>query len=182
MNKFDIIRGALNKLSVPFDESNYYSNTIYAIADKEFDNIMYTAFTSTRISTNVVVASLNKSVDDPVDFNGETYYPYMLPEDFLFLVEKPVENIFFGRNRVYTTAGSTGFTIKYCKTNDISKISPTVRKYLEYYLASELAPAINRHSAQGDLFQRAMYHLNVLQEGEAYDNVDVIGGLGIRLY
>lgn len=181
MNKFDIIRGALDKLTVPIDESNFYTDIIYQKADKEFDNIMYTAFTSMNFGVNTVIADLNISVDDKVTYNNIEYTPYMLPQDFLFLLDKPTENIFFGRNRIYR-AGEGIFTIRYCKTNDVTKITPTVRKYLEYYLASELAPVLNRHQAQNDLFQRALYYQELLKTSDVYNNVDIYGGLKIDLY
>lgn len=181
MEKFDIIRGALNKLSVPFDESNFYSDAIYKVANKEYDSIMFTAFAGTDISLNGVVATLNESLEEPIVYNGETYNVYMIPENFLYLNEKPKEEIIFTRNRILRN-GSGSFTINYTKTNDVTKLNPTVRKYLEYYLASELAPTINRGSLQDDLFNKAMMWLERLKEAEVYNNKDVFGGLNISLY
>lgn len=181
MEKFDIIRGALNKLSVPFDESNFYSDAIYNIANKEYDSIMFTAFAGTNISVNTAIANLNESTEDPIIYNGVTYRVYMIPDNFLYLNDKPKEDIIFARNRILR-AGSGTFTINYTKTNDVTKLNPTVRKYLEYYLASELAPTINRGSLQDELFNRAMMWLERLKEAEVYNNKDVFSGLNISLY
>jgi hypothetical protein len=181
MNKFELIRGAFNRLSIPFSEDVYYSDIAYRIADKEFDNIMYTAFGGTNISVNQIVATLNVSVDEPVVYKGRTYTPYMLPEDFLFLVDKPTNDIFFGRNRIYRE-GTGEFTIQYCKTNDITKISPLCNKYLEYFLASELASVLQRGSKQRELFEMAQFHLQQLKEAEIYMSVDVFDNFSVDIY
>ncbi len=176
VKRFSLIQGALSKLGIPFDESTYFSDTIIQIAEREFENIMSTAFTGTNLSMNVTTANLNVSVDDNVVYRGETYTPYMLPDDFLFLVDKPEDNIFLGRNRLYRV-GTGEFTIKYTKINSIDKLPANCFKYLEYYLASEIAPAVNRRSVQNELFQQAMYHKDLLNKSEIKNNVDIFSSM-----
>lgn len=180
MNKFNLIRGALNKLSVPFDETNYVADRTYKVAEFEYDSIIFSAFANTNINVNTAVVNLNLSLDDKIDYNGSTYNCFMLPDDMLYLIERPSADFFIGRNRIYSTESS--LTIKYSKTNDISKLSPRVYKYLEYYLASELAPSLNRGEVQAQLFQRAMYELEELKKAEYHRPIPVIDSMGFDLY
>ncbi|MGL4671188.1 hypothetical protein [Cetobacterium sp.] len=174
MNRFDLIRGALSKLSLPFDESNYFSDTIIKLAEEEFDKIMTTAFTGTNLSLNVTVATLNQSVEKQITYNDKVYTPYMLPEDFMFLVDGTTEDIFIGRNRIYRVGEGT-YTIKYTRLNTIEKLNPICYKYLEYLLAAELAPAVNKRSLQKEFLEYAMYQKDLLNKSEVKSNVDVFG-------
>ncbi|MGL4998254.1 MAG: hypothetical protein ACRC0R_03955 [Cetobacterium sp.] len=173
-DRFSLIRGALTKLGIPFDESSYFSDTIIQLAELEFERITTSAFVGSNLSFNSTMAKLNVSVDDKITYDGIIYTPYMLPDDFLFLHEKPVENVFIGRNRIYRD-GEGEFTIRYTKVNTVDKLNDSVFKYLEYYLASELAPAVNRRSLQNELLEKAMFYKDALGKNEVKNNVDLFG-------
>ncbi|MGL5049451.1 MAG: hypothetical protein ACRC6E_02300, partial [Fusobacteriaceae bacterium] len=162
------------------DEKNYATLEVYKLAEWEYDNIMYTAFADLDLDVNSTISNLNRNIEEPVTFKDVTYYVYDMPDDFLYLNEKPDGNILFGRNRIYYE--QTTLTIKYCRVGFIGDLTPRVRKYLEYVLAYELASPMNRGSAKNELHANVQMQLQSIKESQIKRNKQLIDRISFDFY
>ena len=85
LSRSEIIESAILNLGINYNNANFLSSKVYAIADKLFEQVMTDSLTSLNLNMTKGFAKLNKDFSDTITSKGEIYYPYQLPEKLVFL-------------------------------------------------------------------------------------------------
>lgn len=173
MDRFTIIKGALGKLGIPFDEVDYASDEAYKAANWEFDHIMVDAFQSIGFKLNSGMVRLVRAVDDPIVYADKQWWPYQIPDDLLYIIDtEPRQEYKFLRDKVYATT-ENDLSIIYSSQIQVQELTSRARKYLEYYLAAEISDTLHRSAKKQEMIQRAQYEKGQILRAEFLQPIDV---------
>lgn len=182
MNRDELVLGALHKLGIPYDNTNYETDIAYQTTLKEFNHCIEDALQSVGSEYVSKVEKLNRAVGSVKEHEGVNYYPYELPNGFLVLNQKPQGNFFFTNRYFYSDQEE--ISINYSTVVNYQDLNFKFRKYIEYYLASEVADILNRSSLKENLRQRANLELQKINSTRKIANKDYFSGFtgGVDLY
>jgi len=182
MNRDHIVLGALERLGIPYDETNYEVETAYKMAIKEFEHTIEDSLQSLGSQYVNRIDTLNRATYEQKIISGITYYPYEIPNTFLAFTKKPIGNFFIANRYLYSD--QLQLQIEYSAILNIQDLNFKFRKYLQYYLASELSDVLNRSSLKENLRQRAAMELEKINQSMKVANKDYYTAFsgGVELY